>query len=215
MISDTLDREEREVYVLTVSATDNGIPQMSDTTDVEIVIVDVNDNKPVFTQPTYHGSVSEDAIPGSSILEILATDRDQDLNGRIVYTFEGGNDGDGAFVVDPSSGIVRTNRPLDRETVPYYELIALAVDRGTPQLSSTVPIIIDIKDINDNPPIFNSDQLEYFIKENSPIGSVVGIIEAQVMMMMILMLKMMILMMMMMILMMMMIRTRTRERTAV
>ena len=102
---------------------------------------------------------------------------------RIVFLttllFPGGNDGDGAFVVDPSSGIVRTNRPLDRETVPYYELVALAVDRGTPQLSSTVPIIIDISDINDNPPIFNTDQLEYFIKENSPIGSVVGIIEAQ------------------------------------
>lgn len=89
MISQPLDREEREVYVLTVSATDNGIPQMSDTTDVEIVIVDVNDNKPVFTKATYHGSVSEDAIPGTSILEILATDKDQDLNGRIVYTFEG------------------------------------------------------------------------------------------------------------------------------
>ena len=179
MISNPLDREEREVFVLTVSATDNGIPQMSDTTDVEIVIVDVNDNKPMFTQPTYHGEVREDAIPGTSILEILATDRDQDLNGRIVYTFQGGNDGDGAFVVDPSSGIVRTARPLDRETVPYYELVALAVDRGTPQLSSNIPIIVDIKDINDNPPIFSSDQLEYFIKENSPIGSVVGLIEAE------------------------------------
>ena len=179
VISRLLDREEREVYVLTVTAHDNGIPQMSDTTDVEIVIVDVNDNKPVFTQATYHGSVGEDAIPGTSILEILATDRDQDLNGRIVYTFDGGNDGDGAFVVDASSGIVRTNRPLDRETVPYYELVALAVDRGTPQLSSTIPIIIDIKDINDNPPMFNAEQLEFFIKENSPIGSVVGVIEAE------------------------------------
>ena len=178
VISRALDREEREVFVLTVSATDNGVPQMSDTTDVEIVIVDVNDNAPVFTSPTYHGSVSEDAIPGTSIVEILATDKDQDLNGRIVYTFEGGDDGDGAFEIAPLSGIVRTSRPLDRETVPFYELVALAVDRGTPTLSSTIPIVIDVTDINDNPPIFNSDQLEYYIKENSPVGSVVGVIEA-------------------------------------
>ena len=119
MINRPLDRETGEVYVLTVTAHDNGIPRMSDTTDVEIVIVDVNDNKPLFTQTNYHGSVREDSIPGTSILEILATDRDQDLNGRIVYTFDGGNDGDGAFVVDAASGIVRTSRPLERETVPY------------------------------------------------------------------------------------------------
>ena len=84
MINRPLDRETGEVYVLTVTAHDNGIPRMSDTTDVEIVIVDVNDNKPLFTQTNYHGSVREDSIPGTSILEILATDRDQDLNGRIV-----------------------------------------------------------------------------------------------------------------------------------
>ena len=179
IISRPLDREEREVYVLTVTAHDNGIPKMSDTTDVEIVIVDVNDNKPLFTQPSYHGSVSEDAIPGTSILEILATDKDQNLNGRIMYTFDGGNDGEGAFVVDVYSGIVRTNRPLDRETVPYYELVALAVDRGTPQLSSTVQIMVDVGDINDNPPKFEGETLEYFIKENSPIGSLVGEIIAQ------------------------------------
>ena len=179
VISRPLDREDREVYVLTVTARDNGIPVMSDTTDVEIVIVDVNDNKPVFTQSSYRGSVGEDSIPGTSVLEILATDRDQDLNGRIVYTFSGGNDGDGAFVVDASSGIVRTARPLDRETVPYYELVALAVDRGTPQLSSTVSLTIDIRDINDNPPMFHAEQLEFFIKENSPIGSLVGVIEAE------------------------------------
>ena len=178
IIARPLDREDKEVYVLTVTAKDNGLPQMSDTTDVEIVIVDVNDNKPLFTRPTYHGSVSEDAIPGTSILEILATDRDQALNGRIMYTFEGGNDGDGAFVVDVYSGIVRTARPLDRETVPYYELVALALDRGTPQLSSTVPIIVEIGDINDNPPQFDAKQLEYYVKENSPLGSVVGLIEA-------------------------------------
>ena len=52
--------------------------------------------------------------------------------------------------------------------------MALALDRGTPQLSSTVPIVIDVGDINDNPPKFESSVLEYYIKENSPLGSEVG-----------------------------------------
>ena len=61
-----------------MTAHDNGLPRMSDTTDVEIVIVDVNDNQPQFTVAAYHGSVAEDAIPGTSILEILATDRNHE-----------------------------------------------------------------------------------------------------------------------------------------
>ena len=37
-----------------------------------------------------------------------------------------------------------------------------------------MPIVIDVGDINDNPPKFESSVLEYYIKENSPLGSEVG-----------------------------------------
>lgn len=60
----TLDREMTGGYLLTVTAKDGGNPPLSDTTDVEISVTDVNDNFPVFKQPMYSGSVLEDALVG-------------------------------------------------------------------------------------------------------------------------------------------------------
>lgn len=45
-----LNREKIPGYTISVTAQDNGNPPLSDTTDVEIVITDVNDNAPAFSQ---------------------------------------------------------------------------------------------------------------------------------------------------------------------
>ena len=69
-----LDREKTSGYLLTVTSRDNGHPPMSDTTDVEISVSDVNDNAPVFQQPAYLTSVHEDALVGTSILQVSGLD---------------------------------------------------------------------------------------------------------------------------------------------
>lgn len=51
-------------YLLTVTARDGGVPSLSDTTDVEISVVDVNDNAPVFKQQLYTATIMEDALVG-------------------------------------------------------------------------------------------------------------------------------------------------------
>ena len=100
-------------------------------------------------------------------------------NGRLLYTFQGGDDGDGDFYIEPTSGVIRTQRRLDRENVAVYNLRALAVDRGSPvSLSASVEIQVTVLDINDNPPVFEKDELELFVEENSPVGSVVARIRA-------------------------------------
>lgn len=43
---------------------------MSDTTDVEISVTDINDNAPQFFNASYYGSVSEDALTGTSVLQV-------------------------------------------------------------------------------------------------------------------------------------------------
>lgn len=78
-----LDRELVPSYLLTVTARDGGEPPLSDTTDVEISVTDVNDNAPVFEAPQYQGSIPEDVLVGTSVLRIVATDADADLNGRV------------------------------------------------------------------------------------------------------------------------------------
>lgn len=62
-----LDRETVSGYLLTVTAKDGGNPPLSDTTDVEIIVTDVNDNYPVFKQPMYGGSIPEDALVGTIV----------------------------------------------------------------------------------------------------------------------------------------------------
>ncbi|XP_051913284.1 cadherin EGF LAG seven-pass G-type receptor 3 isoform X2 [Hippocampus zosterae] len=173
-----LDYEDQMTYTLAITAKDNGIPQKSDTTYVEVNVNDVNDNAPQFLSPRYQGTVREDAPPFTSVLQISATDRDAHANGRVQYTFQNGEDGDGDFTIEPTSGIVRTVRRLDRESVPFYELTAYAVDRGVPPQRTPVHIQVTVLDVNDNAPVFPADDFEVLVRENSAVGSVVAQITA-------------------------------------
>uniref|UniRef100_A0A6I8N1R2 Cadherin EGF LAG seven-pass G-type receptor 3 n=1 Tax=Ornithorhynchus anatinus TaxID=9258 RepID=A0A6I8N1R2_ORNAN len=173
-----LDYEDQVTYTLAITAKDNGIPQKADTTYVEIMVNDVNDNAPQFVASHYPGVISEDAPPFTSVLQISATDRDAHTNGRVQYTFQNGEDGDGDFTIEPTSGIVRTVRRLDRESVPVYELTAYAVDRGVPPLRTPVNIQVTVQDVNDNAPVFPAEEFEVRVKENSLVGSVVARITA-------------------------------------
>lgn len=173
-----IDYEDQASYTLAIIARDNGIPQKSDTTYVEIIILDANDNAPQFLRDMYQGTVFEDAPVYTSVLQISASDRDSGSNGRVSYTFQGGDDGEGDFMIEPYSGIIRTARKLDRENVPVYNLKAFAVDKGVPPLKAAVRIHVVVQDINDNAPVFEKDELFIDVKENSPIGSVVARISA-------------------------------------
>ncbi|XP_058272722.1 cadherin EGF LAG seven-pass G-type receptor 1 isoform X1 [Hemibagrus wyckioides] len=174
-----IDYEDQASYTLAIIAHDNGIPQKSDTTYVEIIVEDANDNVPQFNREKYQGTVYEDAPQFTSVLLISASDRDSGSNGRVSYTFQGGDDGDGDFFIEQFSGIIRTNRKLDRENIPVYNLKAYAVDRGFPPLKAAVEIQVSVLDINDNAPVFEEDELYIEVKENSPVDSVVARITAK------------------------------------
>uniref|UniRef100_A0A8C2H803 Cadherin EGF LAG seven-pass G-type receptor 1a n=1 Tax=Cyprinus carpio TaxID=7962 RepID=A0A8C2H803_CYPCA len=170
-VSTELDRETTEYYTFGVEARDNGVPVMSSSASVSITVLD-------FGRDKYQGTVFEDAPVFTSVLQISASDRDSGSNGRVSYTFQGGDDGEGDFMIEQSSGIIRTQRKLDRENVPVYNLKAYAVDRGVPPLKAAVEIQISVLDINDNAPVFEKDELFIYIKENSPVDSVVARINA-------------------------------------
>ena len=145
-----LDRETTAGYTLVVTAQDNGIPPLSDIANVEIEVVDVNDNVPLFEQNFYSANVMEDAPLGTSVVQVRANDRDLGLNGQVRYEFDHSDTsapGTGAvFMIDATSGVVRTNKTLDRETTAKYELKVVAYDRGNPPLSSVVSVHVTIED---------------------------------------------------------------------
>ncbi|XP_071817220.1 cadherin EGF LAG seven-pass G-type receptor 2-like isoform X4 [Apostichopus japonicus] len=173
-----LDREKRPSYTLYVSATDNGEEPLFDTTEVEFYLTDVNDNAPVFSEQSYSVSILENAAIHASVLQISATDADYGINSQITYRFASGRDGDGAFVIDDSAGIIRVAKNLDRESVAEYHLVAFAVDGGEDPNQTPVDILVQLQDQNDNAPVFPSSEIHAEIEENQSDGEYVITIQA-------------------------------------
>lgn len=170
-----IDYEDHASYTLAIIAHDHRIPQKSDTTYFEIIVLDTNDNSPQFQRDLYQGSVFEDAPVYTSVLQISASDRDSGANGRVRYTFDSR---DGDFFIGPYSGIIRMAKKLDRENMVVYHLRAVAVDKGVPPLRATVDVQVSIQDINDNAAVFEEDEMDIYVMENSPVGSTVARITA-------------------------------------
>lgn len=76
-----LDREEQETFNLTIVAEDHGTPQHSTTQVLSVQVIDVNDEPPLFEKSQFEAQIRENQEPGSTVLTVSATDRDQgDLN---------------------------------------------------------------------------------------------------------------------------------------
>ena len=146
-----LDRETQSVYNITVGAIDGGTPSQTGTSEVHIILQDVNDNGPIFDPPNPIGFVSENEPSGTSVMVLSAVDRDLPPNGHpFTYVVVGGDHKD-FFEVDKETGIVRTTRTIDREATPEMNIIVQVTDSGTPKLKSLLPVTVSIMDKNDNP----------------------------------------------------------------
>uniref|UniRef100_A0A3B4YYD2 FAT atypical cadherin 3 n=1 Tax=Seriola lalandi dorsalis TaxID=1841481 RepID=A0A3B4YYD2_SERLL len=172
-VADDLDFEVCKDYYLTVEAWDSGNPPLSTATMVTIELMDVNDNAPAFSQDIYNVLISEDAfcfIPCVCVLQVLAEDLDSQVNGRITYSILKG-DRTNHFWIDPVAGLLKVNKRLDRELVSRYSLSVQAFDSGSPAMSSTVTVNIDISDVNDNPPVFTPANSTAVIQLNQAAGT--------------------------------------------
>ena len=114
-----LDREEMSSLEMTVRVQDQGVPPLSDTARVKLNIVDVNDNKPVFSAPAYTFSVVENTAADSVIGVVSAKDGDTGRNGEISYSIKSDS---GNFKIDNPTGEIRTVFALDREEADIYHL---------------------------------------------------------------------------------------------
>ncbi|NXC35110.1 PCDBF protein, partial [Campylorhamphus procurvoides] len=169
-----LDREEEAELDFSVIAVDGGSPPRSGTTQVHIVVLDVNDNAPIFTQEEYIGKVLENLPEGSVVLTVVATDRDAGINGDIFYEFRQAMDqSDSAFAIDPKSGELRVTKSLDFETADTYELSVRAKDGGG--LSAQCKVLVKVLDVNDNAPELVVSSFSSPLPENSVPGTVVAL----------------------------------------
>ncbi|XP_042073107.1 protocadherin gamma-A7 [Haplochromis burtoni] len=152
----TLDREKLPTYNITLTATDEGFPVLSNKKSVYLEVSDINDNAPVFSQSLYSAQVTENNSPGVPLLQISATDLDQGQNARISYfLFEdelNGNPVSAYFSINTESGVIQSLRSLDYEQVKEYQIRVKAQDGGSPPQSSNTSVIVHVQDQNDNPP---------------------------------------------------------------
>ncbi|KAL2311128.1 hypothetical protein Nmel_002817 [Mimus melanotis] len=169
-IFEALDFESCKDFYLVVEAKDGGTPALSAVTTVNVNVTDVNDNAPTFSQAVYSAVISEDAAVGDSVLMLIAEDLDSPPNGQIHFSIVSG-DQDNEFSVDPVLGLVKVKKKLDRERISGYSLVVQARDSGTPPLSSSVTVNVDISDVNDNSPVFTPANYTAVIQENKPVGT--------------------------------------------
>uniref|UniRef100_UPI0037E91903 protocadherin alpha-8-like n=1 Tax=Semicossyphus pulcher TaxID=241346 RepID=UPI0037E91903 len=178
VLKKSLDREQKNEHVLIVTAVDGGKPQKSGTLNVSIIVLDINDNRPTFSQDTYQIEIYENAPLGTTVTRVNAIDPDQGTNGEIDYSlsktlarkvYE-------IFELDSLSGQIKLKGALDFEESEIYKLDVQALDRGTPPLTSRCRVIIKIKDVNDNPPEIEITSLSNTVSEDSKPGTVISLL---------------------------------------
>uniref|UniRef100_A0A8C4WGP0 Cadherin domain-containing protein n=1 Tax=Gopherus evgoodei TaxID=1825980 RepID=A0A8C4WGP0_9SAUR len=174
-----LDREEQDHYSLQVLATDLGSPPLSSVTRVNVSLLDVNDNSPVFYPVQYFAHIQENEPAGSYVTTISASDPDLGPNGTIKYSISAGDNS--RFQIHGQTGVITTKIALDREEKTAYQLQIVAIDGGNLQSQNQAIVTITVLDTQDNPPVFNQGVYSFIVFENVALGYHVGTVFASTM----------------------------------
>ena len=171
-----LDREKTPLgYNLTLKACDNGIPQKESTKILNVRLIDLNDNSPVFNREFYQVRIDENAPINSLVTRVKVVDYDIGKNAEVLLEIVGGNEKH-TFFLNSKTGVLYTAKKLDFETQRFYSLTVSAIDQGNAALrkQSSAKIMISVIDANDNSPIFQKPVNNIiYINENEAPGTYV------------------------------------------
>ncbi|KAM9414122.1 protocadherin-19-like isoform 9-T9 [Salvelinus alpinus] len=181
VVQKSLDRETQSHYSYEISAEDGGDPPKIGAVQLNVKVIDSNDNNPVFDQPVYTVNVMENSPINTLVIDLNATDPDEGTNGEVVYSFnsyvtEKTRD---VFKIDPRTGIITVNGPLDYEATHIYEIDVQAKDLGPNSIPAHCKVTVNVMDANDNPPVIsllsvNTELIE--VSENAPRGYVIALV---------------------------------------
>ncbi|XP_003266563.1 protocadherin beta-15 [Nomascus leucogenys] len=151
-----LDRETRAEYNITITITDLGTPRLKTEQSITVLVSDVNDNAPAFTQTSYTLFVRENNSPALHIGSVSATDRDSGTNAQITYSLLPPQDPHlplaSLVSINTDNGHLFALISLDYEALQAFEFRVGATDRGSPALSSEALVRVLVLDANDNSP---------------------------------------------------------------
>ncbi|XP_078116747.1 protocadherin gamma-C5-like isoform X5 [Sander vitreus] len=151
-----LDRESFSEYNIEITAKDLGSPPLSSKKIIPVSITDVNDNPPIFTQPSYNVYLKENGVPGSILYSISASDLDFGENAKISYSILDSKVQDvsvSSYVyINSDNGSIYSMHSFDYEKLKVFQIQVQAKDHGSPSLSSNATVHVFILDQNDNAP---------------------------------------------------------------
>uniref|UniRef100_A0A8D2KFW5 Protocadherin beta-1 n=2 Tax=Urocitellus parryii TaxID=9999 RepID=A0A8D2KFW5_UROPR len=169
-----LDREEQAEVNLTITAVDGGSPPKSGTAHIRVVVLDVNDHVPQFSRLVYRAQVPENSSNGSLVATVTATDLDEGTNKEITYSLAQNPEAIlQTFQIDSHTGEVRLREPLDFEATETYDIDVQATDGGG--LSAHSKVLVEVMDVNDNPPEVMVSSVSSPLPEDSPLQTVVAL----------------------------------------
>ncbi|KAK0144538.1 Protocadherin beta-6 [Merluccius polli] len=173
-----LDRETLAKHRLVLTALDGGKPAKSGAVEINVDVLDVNDNSPVFEKEVYSATLIENTSIGSIVIQVNATDLDLDANAEVVYSF--GNEVDvkltELFSVDSFTGEIRVEGLIDFENSKSYDIDIQASDKGQVPLTADKSVIITVVDVNDNAPEIEVTSFSSTVPEDARIGTTVALI---------------------------------------
>ncbi|XP_053369953.1 protocadherin gamma-A2-like isoform X20 [Clarias gariepinus] len=162
-----IDYEKIKSFEIDVVARDQG--GHFDTCKVIVEVIDINDNRPLINIMSKSGEINENSKMGTVTAIINVQDVDSNENGRVQCRINENI----PFVLKFTSNNVFslvTESALDRESESEYTIIVMCADEGSPSLSSSVTMSLQVSDINDNAPVFEKSSYHVYITENNPPG---------------------------------------------
>ncbi|XP_069619779.1 protocadherin gamma-C5-like isoform X36 [Ranitomeya imitator] len=163
-----IDFEESSFYELYVRARDKGVPVMEGHCVIQVEIEDSNDNPPEVYVTSLENSIPENTPIGTVVGLFNIIDRDSGKNGEVQVEISPGIPF--KFKSFENHYSLITDGVLDREIKPQYTIYLVATDLGLPPMNTKRTIVLNISDVNDNPPIFSHHYFNAYIYENNVPG---------------------------------------------
>ncbi|NWX46774.1 PCDBH protein, partial [Steatornis caripensis] len=174
VLQQQLDREEQRELNLLLTATDGGSPPRSGVAQVRIVVLDANDNIPVFGREVYEVRLAENSPTEQLVVRVAAADPDEGSYGQVRYAFTQTSERSRQlFELNPATGEIWVAGNLDFEEVKNHEMVVKATDGGG--LSAHCKVQVEVLDMNDNAPEIALTSLTASIPEDAPPRTVVAL----------------------------------------
>ncbi|XP_062579030.1 protocadherin Fat 3-like [Saccostrea cucullata] len=168
-------------YRLTVEAYDSFRPNRRASATVTILVLR-NPSTPTWALPAYAATIREDHPPFSSIVQVTATDQDQEdkLSYDIVNEIDEKALSSGAsdnFYIDTDTGMIYLKKNLMNTPFTRFILTVQACDDGVPHKCANTTVTITISE-DKNAPVFNNAPFIRTINENYVVGQEVLVVTA-------------------------------------